>query len=322
MKPLLFTIALLGLVSYGHAQFAQGQVQYVPLNSASSHQPAALQPVAAQRPAPHPAVTAPVVAAGAAKTGTPAIKLPPAAQRKIDYVTDIHPILRSYCASCHLSGQKKGGLQLDTRDAILKGGGSGPAAAVGKSADSLLIHLVAGVDPDNIMPLGGKRLTPEQIGLLRAWIDQGMSFGKAASATTTANYNAPLEPRHPALPPVAAGASTHPIDRILAVYFKAHNIQPKPTVDDRTYARRVYLDIVGLLPTPEELQAFIADKAPNKRELLAQRLLADDANYAQHWLTFWNDALRNDYAGTGYIDGGRQQITDWLYNALLTNMPY
>jgi hypothetical protein len=84
----------------------------------------------------------------------------------------------------------------------------------------------------------------------------------------------------------------------------------------------VYLDLIGLLPTPEELSAFEQDTRPEKRRLLVEKLLADRRNYADHWLTFWNDALRNAYRGTGFIDGGRKQITDWLYAALYDNKPY
>jgi Protein of unknown function (DUF1553)/Protein of unknown function (DUF1549) len=84
----------------------------------------------------------------------------------------------------------------------------------------------------------------------------------------------------------------------------------------------VYLDAIGLLPTPAELQAFLADSRPGKRERLVHTLLADDRRYAEHWLTFWNDLLRNDYQGTGYIDGGRAQISAWLYAALANNVPY
>jgi hypothetical protein len=115
---------------------------------------------------------------------------------------------------------------------------------------------------------------------------------------------------------------THPIDRLLRTYYHAHSVTANPLVDDRTYARRVYLDIIGLLPTPVELQTFLSDKRADKRALLADQLLADNRRYSEHWITFWNDMLRNDYAGTGYIDGGRTQITDWLLNALTTNMPY
>ena len=76
------------------------------------------------------------------------------------------------------------------------------------------------------------------------------------------------------------------------------------------------------MPSPEELNTFVADRHADKRARLVKKLLADNFNYAQNWMTFWNDALRNDYRGTGYIDGGRKQITHWLYSALLTNMPY
>jgi hypothetical protein len=115
---------------------------------------------------------------------------------------------------------------------------------------------------------------------------------------------------------------TNPIDRLLLPYLRAHGITSRPLVDDRTYARRVYMDIIGLLPSPVELQSFIADTDPHKRTTLVKRLLADDRRYSEHWLTFWNDMLRNDYVGTGYIDGGRTQITDWLLTALRTNLPY
>jgi hypothetical protein len=85
---------------------------------------------------------------------------------------------------------------------------------------------------------------------------------------------------------------------------------------------RVYLDVVGLLPRQDEMNPFLADRRPDKRERLVAELLADNRRYAEHWLTFWNDLLRNDYKGTGYIDGGREQISSWLYEALYLNLPY
>src|SRR5262249_19836993 len=132
-----------------------------------------------------------------------------------------------------------------------------------------------------------------------------------------------LKPANPVLPIGSdAFASRSAIDMILDPYFAAHGFKPGPTVDDRVYARRVSLDIIGLIPPPQELEAFIAGSNPDKRSRLVQRLLADNQRYAEHWLTFWNDLLRNDYRGTGYIDGGRRQITSWLYEALATNKRY
>ena len=132
---------------------------------------------------------------------------------------------------------------------------------------------------------------------------------------------APLKPRRPDLPPAHDGMA-NPIDRILDAYLRQHKVAWPQPLDDAAFVRRLYLDVIGLLPTPEQLDAFLNDAAPDKRARLIQQLLADRRGYADHWLTFWNDLLRNDYAGTGYIDGGRKQITAWLYPALLDNKPY
>src|SRR4029077_174570 len=93
-------------------------------------------------------------------------------------------------------------------------------------------------------------------------------------------------------------------------------------LDDAAFARRLFLDVIGLLPPPDELSAFLDDKTPDKRDRLIRRVLDDPRAYTDHWLTFWNDLLRNDYAGTGYIDGGRKAITGWLYASLIDNKPY
>ena len=97
----------------------------------------------------------------------------PGAGHSVNFSKEIKPIFEASCIKCHGRGKDKGGFRLDTRETTLKGGDSGPAVLPGKSAESLLIALVQGVDPDNVMPKKGSRLTPEQIGLLRAWIDQG-----------------------------------------------------------------------------------------------------------------------------------------------------
>src|SRR5437879_2675391 len=244
----------------------------------------------------------------------------PPVPKQVDYLRDVKPILQSHCYACHGHGSRLGGFQIDSREGILQGGQTHPAVVPGHSERSLLIQLVSGAVPGKIMPARGPRLTSAQIDVLRTWIDQGLPFDAAGMA---AAWHAPLAPRRPPLPPARPGSGiTNPIDLLLQSYFTAHKIPPRPVVDDRTYARRVYLDIVGLLPTPEEMRAFLSDSHPDKRARLARRLLSDNEAYAVHWLSFWNDLLRNDYAGTGYIDGGRKQITGWLYNALATNMPY
>ncbi|PYJ08454.1 MAG: hypothetical protein DME25_01480 [Verrucomicrobia bacterium] len=254
----------------------------------------------------------------AAITAEQAAQLPAPANHAVIFSKEIKPIFEGSCIKCHGRGKAKGGFRLDTRETFLKGGESGPAVVPGQSAQSLLIGLVQGFDPDSVMPKKGKRLTPEEIAVLRAWIDQGVSWDAGISFGRLEPIN--LKPRRPAIPPGPEAAN--PIDRFLEPYFAAHKFKPPPPVNDRVFARRVYLDLIGLLPPPDELEAFVKYKDARKREALVQQLLADNRDYAENWLTFWNDLLRNDYKGTGYIDGGRKQITHWLYSALLTNLPY
>src|SRR5262249_51823347 len=135
------------------------------------------------------------------------------------------------------------------------------------------------------------------------------------------SYVAPLKPRRPELPPARDGRE-HPVDRVIDAYYARHSVRPPAPLDDAAFARRLFLDVIGLLPPPDELEAFLKDQGPDKRDRLIRRVLDDNRAYADHMLTFWNDLLRNDYAGTGYIDGGRKQISAWLYQALLDNMPY
>lgn len=245
-------------------------------------------------------------------------QLPAPATHKIDFVKEIQPILSVSCGNCHGRGKSKGDFRIDDRANFLKGGDSGPAVVVGKSEESLLIELVMGFDPDAIMPAKGSKLKPEQIALLRAWIDQGLTWDKEVWLGKVEPQN--LHPRTPEVPKTKK--FTNPVDALLDTYFKTNKVKWTDPVDDRAFARRAYLDIIGLLPPAKELDQFVSDKSAGKREKLVGKLLNENQAYAEHWLSFWNDLLRNDYKGTGYIDGGRKQITKWLYSSLLTNMPY
>jgi hypothetical protein len=245
--------------------------------------------------------------------------IPPAATRVVDFDKDIKPILAKSCAKCHGGGKSKGEFRIDSKLTFMKGGETGPAVVEHDSAKSLVIQLVSGVDDEKIMPQKGDPLTAEQVGLMRSWIDQGMKWTEGV--TFAAGKSAPLPPRVVALP-AGADAKANPVDVLLAPYFAKNSVKAGAVVEDRVFARRVWMDVVGLLPPPEELDAFVADQAADKREKLVWRLLNDKKAYTEHWLSFWNDLLRNDYKGTGYIDGGRKQITPWLYKALSDNMPF
>jgi hypothetical protein len=234
----------------------------------------------------------------------------------IDFAHDIVPLLKARCAECHTSGKYKGGVSFDTREALLKS----KAVVPGKSGASEVVRRITSQDPEVRMPPKGKTLSAKEVELLRRWIDAGVPW-EAGVTLKVEQYAAPLKPRRPALPPPRPGLE-HPIDRILDAYFTRNKLDPPAPVDDVAFLRRAYLDVIGLLPAPSETAAFLSDQHPDKRRRLVQRLLDERRAFADHWLTFWNDLLRNDYQGTGYIDGGRKQISAWLYRSLAENKPY
>jgi len=241
--------------------------------------------------------------------------LPPATEKKVSFSREVLPILAHRCFECHAGAKKKGGLQLDSRESLLKGGETGPAAVLNKSANSLLVKRVAGhvESDDEIMPPKAPRLTAAEIGLLRGWIDQGLEWDKVVREKPT---TVPVALRPVTLP----AGDGHPLDRLFTPYFTKHAIAASP-VEDRLFARRAYLDTIGLLPTPAQLAEFLADTRPDKRAQLITKLLADSDAYTDHWITFWQDLLRDGKKDLGSTDVFRP-ITPWLVNALKTNMPY
>ena len=203
---------------------------------------------------------------------------------------------------------------------MLKGGDDGSALVPGDSASSHLIALVAGLDPDEVMPKKGSRLTSEQIGLLRAWIDQGAAWDPGVSFARPAPQN--LVPARP----ICRLARHSPPTRWIGSWRRiSRSTIPRrlASVGDRQFIRaRARSMSSASCQHPAEVRAFVADRRAGKRAQLVARLLADNRRYAEHWLTFWNDLLRNDYRGIGYIDGGRESITAWLYAALANNLPH
>ena len=243
-------------------------------------------------------------------------KMPSALSRKVDFAEDVKPILAKSCTTCHANGKSKGGFNIDHIHSFVGGGDSGPAVISGNSGKSLLIELLLSNDPDERMPVKGDPLSLEEVAIMRAWIDQGMQWEKGF---TFAKFrNAPIAPRKVALP---KGKSANPVDRFLSPYYAENNVREVPSVGDDVFARRVFLDVLGILPTAGELKVFREDARSDKREHLVKELLADKENYAEHWVTFWNDSLRNSYTRQ-YHGGGGKPITGWLKSALSENKPY
>jgi hypothetical protein len=222
--------------------------------------------------------------------------------KMIDFAHDIVPILKARCAECHTNGKHKGSLSLDTRGALLRA----KVVVPGKPGESELLKRITSRDPDERMPPKGERLSEQQIALMRAWIDQGLPWQEGFTFTA-GSYVPPLKPRRPLLPAIREGRD-HPIDRILDTYHAGRHQALPARLDDVAFARRLYLDVIGQLPAPDELTDFLKDTGSDNRARLIRRLLDDRRAYAEHWLTFWNDLLRNDYQGTGYIDGGRKRL--------------
>lgn len=242
-------------------------------------------------------------------------------QQEKDLNVRVKAIFAHNCYKCHSSQKVKGELRLDGKDFVFKGGESGEVIVPGKPHESEVIRRISlPRDDEDAMPPKGKKLSNNDIRLLNFWVLKGAPWPEESEKDKLFRV-AKLEPRDPALPSNASHAG-NPIDLWVNEYFIKNKIKWSQVVDDRTYLRRIYLDIIGLLPEPKELDSFIADKSQGKRASWVRKLLNRNDDYAINWLTFWNDALRNDYTGTGYITGGRSDITDWLYKSLKNNKPY
>ena len=234
-------------------------------------------------------------------------------EKPLDFVHEVVPILKKHCASCHTNGTYKGSVSFDTRQALIQS----KAVVSGDSKKSELIKRITSNDAAERMPPKGPALGEKEVQILARWIDSKLPWDDTFTFKVE-TYVAPLKYREVKVP----AGNGHPIDRILDPYLAKQKTGTLPLVTDDIFYRRASLDIVGLLPLPEEIESFIASADPQKREKLVESLLNDNRAYTDHWLCFWNDLLRNEYKGTGYIDGGRKQITSWLYNAILTNKPY
>ncbi|MDF1659042.1 MAG: DUF1549 domain-containing protein [Verrucomicrobiales bacterium] len=245
------------------------------------------------------------------------ISLTTQARAEIDFVHQVVPILKEHCSECHAGEEAEGGFSMNTRDLFL----DDETAEPGKAHESYFIDLIYDPDPDYQMPPDDKPRVPEnQIAVLEKWVNEGMKW-EAGFTFGTPTYEPPFKPRRPELPETTDGRD-HPVDRIIDHYLSSENLEQPLLIDDSTFIRRVSLDLTGLLPEADRVRRFLSDDSPTKRETLIDELLADDVPYTEHWLTFWNDLLRNDYAGTGFITGGRTQISEWLYQSLKDNKPF
>jgi mono/diheme cytochrome c family protein len=249
------------------------------------------------------------------------------AAEQVDYLRDIKPILAQNCYACHGPDKHRSGLRLDTAAAVLHGGNSGPAVIAGQSGESLLVKAVTGAKDVKAMPPKEPRLTAQQIALLRTWIDQGAKAPLSEVAATAANrskhwaFQKPVRPAEPAVKDPSW--VRNPIDRFILARLEREGLTPSPEAGRVTLLRRLSLDLLGLPPTLEEVEAFLHDDRPDGYERLVDRLLASP-HYGERWGRHWLDLAR--YADSnGYsIDAPRSiwKYRDWVLDALNRDMPF
>jgi Protein of unknown function (DUF1553)/Protein of unknown function (DUF1549)/Planctomycete cytochrome C len=244
----------------------------------------------------------------------------------------IRPLLVENCHQCHGSQKQKGDLRLDSRASLLKGGDLGPAAVPGRAEASLLIKAICYEDEALRMPPRGK-LQPAQIADLTRWIERGLPWPEAAATTgppASAAFNMAERRRHwcwqPLLHPKAPSApgSQSPIDAFILDRLDIAGISPARQADKRALLRRVTFDLIGLPPSPAEIESFMADDRPDAYVRVVDRLLASP-HYGERWGRHWLDLVR--YAETLGHEFDVEipeayRYRDYVIRALNADVPY
>lgn len=250
------------------------------------------------------------------------------AQTPVSFSKDIQPILEQKCLNCHGPSMQSSRLNLSTLENALRGGARGSAVVPGRAEDSRLYRMVSGLDKP-AMPLGGNKLTDGQIAAIKNWIDQGAHWGAGAVAAKTQpdsisavaglekvqlppgarDYWAFKLPVQAPVPAVARGFS-NPIDRFLEKARQEKGLKAAQKADRLTLLRRAYMDLIGLPPSPEEIDAFMSDTTPGAWERLIDKLLASP-HYGERWGRHWLDAAR--YADSSGYENDTDQPNLWRY---------
>ena len=257
--------------------------------------------------------------------------LPAPVKKIIEFQSDIAPILAK-CVACHGPANQSAGLRLDNRVDALRGGASGLVIHPGESAKSRLIHLVAGFEPNRVMPREGEPLSGLEISFLCAWIDQGAEWNGDMATVSPPTSQRPkqkhwafLPPQKPPLPNVANKEwIQNPIDRFILARLENEEIKPSPEAGRATLLRRVSLDLIGLPPAPGEVDAFLADQRPGAYKRQVDRLLKSP-HYGEKWARHWLDLARyadSDGYETDQLRPWAWRWRHWVINALNNDMPF
>jgi len=243
----------------------------------------------------------------------------PATSAKVDFARDILPVLSAKCFACHGpdDAHRKAKLRLDVRESALASRDGKPAIVPGSLTKSELWRRINAKN-DDVMPprKDGKPLTSPELALIKKWLEQGAPY---------AEHWAFVPPVRPSVPQIGnrQSATSNPIDAFISAKLAAHKLKTSPPADQPTLLRRLSLDLIGLPPTPEELDAFLADKSPDAWSKQVERLLASP-HYGERWGRLWLDAAR--YADSdGYEKDKRRLVhfyRDWVIAAFNRDLPY
>ncbi len=253
-----------------------------------------------------------------------ALATAPLAAAKVDYLQEVKPILTQHCVRCHGAEKEEAGLRVDTAEAIQIGGDSGPLVKPGRPDSSLLIQIVRGPHEDiPQMPYKRPALTPEEIAKLVAWVQDG-AVGPAEETPGRFIHWAYVAPQRHEPPSVKrADWPKNAIDRFVLARLEKEAIAPSPAADRVTQLRRVSLDLIGLPPTPAEVDAFLSDESAGAYERVVDRLLAS-RHYGERWARPWLDVARYSDSNGYSIDAPRQiwKYRDWVVDALNRDLPF
>ena len=259
--------------------------------------------------------------------------LPPVSPDKIDFAQHIQPIFRKHCFECHAADKEDGGLNLGMRRRAIEGGDHGPVWIEGNSAESRLIHYVAGINKETVMPPDSEGLNREEIAQLRAWIDRGAIWPSGIDIPDPrfeqAKTHFAFQPLWPTAEPKVANDRwpRNAIDRFILARLESAEIPPAPQAEAGQLIRRVTLDLIGLPPTPAEVAEFSTAAEQDfdqAYEALIDRLLSS-SHYGERWGRHWLDVAR--YADSDGQESDRDRpnayhYRDFVIQALNNDMPY
>jgi len=266
--------------------------------------------------------------AAAAPKAAPAIPARAGTSADADafFESKVRPVLVERCISCHGEKNQYGKLRLDSRAAMLKGGATGPSLLPGAPERSPLIQAVRYAGRLKMPPTG--RLRPDEVETLTRWVQQGASWPTAAVGESSGKPWAFQPVRKPALPTVKNRSWVKtPVDTFVLAELEKRGLKPAPPADRRTLIRRAYFDLTGLPPAPEEVEAFVNDRAPDAFAKVVEKLLASP-QYGERWGRHWLDVARYAdsrdarYVGADSDIADAWRYRDWVVKAFNQDLPY